>query len=169
MHAMKRTLVLLAVPVLLGAIGCSSLKVYNDYDDSMNFAHYRTYRWLPRDEAAGVIPLYDKRIRTAVDHELANKGFEEVENGPVDLIVSYEALLNERIQVRARDYYWHGYYPEIDRYQEGTLVIDLVDYTRNQLVWRAWASGVFDEDPRKANEQINEAVYKIFKRYPPHS
>jgi hypothetical protein len=162
---MKRMLLVLSAAVI--CTGCSQMSVYEDYDRDADFAAYQTYRWIERDKADGVIPLYDKRIRTRVDQELAVKGFREVDDGEVDLIVSYEAVMQERIQVRTADYYWPGYYPEVDRYQQGTLIIDLVDPSLNQLVWRGIATGVFDENPQKADEQLAKAITKILKRYPP--
>ena len=153
--------------LLMVATGCSQMDIYDDYDHDADFTRYQTYRWLERDKSEGVAPLYDKRIRTWVDEHLADKGYRKVTDGDVDLVVSYDAALKERIQMRSEMVYWPGWQPEPDRFQQGTLVIDFADPSINQLVWRGMASGVFDEDPKKVSDQLNKAVDKILKRYPP--
>lgn len=160
-------IIALLILALIVVGGCTQLDVYSDYDHDADFTRYQTYRWLERDKAEGIVPLYDKRIRTRVDEQLAAKGMRKIEDGDVDVIVSYEAVMQERVQMRTADYFWPGYQPELERYQQGTLIIDLVDPSANQVIWRGIANGVFDENPQKASEQLNKAIEKIIKRYPP--
>jgi hypothetical protein len=51
----------------------------------------------------------------------------------------------------------------------GTLVIDLADAKKGQLVWRGIGQKEVDTDakPDKRDKSINNAVKKIFKNYPP--
>ena len=51
----------------------------------------------------------------------------------------------------------------------GTLVIDMADAKKNQLVWRGMGVKEVNTQakPEKRDKSINEAVKKIFKNYPP--
>jgi hypothetical protein len=51
----------------------------------------------------------------------------------------------------------------------GTLVVDLVDRARRELVWRGVAQGTVDPraTPEKAEQRANEAMAKLFAGFPP--
>ena len=57
----------------------------------------------------------------------------------------------------------------VSQYDEGTLVIDVVDMAKQELVWRGIGTGVLSENPsveeRTAN--INYAVTEILTQFPP--
>jgi hypothetical protein len=54
-------------------------------------------------------------------------------------------------------------------YEEGTLVVDVIDVQSNRLVWRGWArnslEGVLENKDRLAR-QIEDAVRLMFQRLP---
>ncbi len=56
-------------------------------------------------------------------------------------------------------------------YLEGTLILDIVDDRNSKLIWRGWASGALDHDPRpdKVRMYVNKAVRKILEKFPPTS
>jgi hypothetical protein len=58
---------------------------------------------------------------------------------------------------------------DVYNYTEGTLIIDLVNATSNQLAWRGSATGVVDpgRSPEQVQERINDVVGQIFANYPP--
>ena len=51
----------------------------------------------------------------------------------------------------------------------GTLMIDLYDPTRKQLIWRGDATKTIDlkKDPDKNYKNLEKAMVKLFKNYPP--
>jgi hypothetical protein len=53
----------------------------------------------------------------------------------------------------------------------GSLAIDIVDATKGQMVWRGLGTKEIDTDakPEKRDENINKAVAKIFRNYPPRA
>ena len=61
--------------------------------------------------------------------------------------------------------------PETHTYQydEGTLLLDIVDSMTWKPVWRgsAQAEVNLDADPEKKQERIDEAVRRILERFPP--
>jgi hypothetical protein len=58
---------------------------------------------------------------------------------------------------------------QVVQYDEGTILIDIADQETRDVVWRGWAR--FDigralTDPRVMADAIDEAVEKMFARYP---
>lgn len=157
--------------ILMVSAGCSSMTVKTDFDSEVNFAKYKTYNWhKPKSgpEAARVSSLLDKRIKLAVERELAAKGLERSQGRGADLVIRYHTKVRDKVEITSDWYGWRYRRRSFDtyRYQEGTIVIDFVDPQLQQLVWRGWAVGVMD-DPGMAAEKIKEAVHKIMEKYPP--
>jgi hypothetical protein len=57
----------------------------------------------------------------------------------------------------------------VDQYEEGTLILDLIDPNGMRLIWRGTATTPLDESagPRQREATVNEAVESILKRFPP--
>jgi hypothetical protein len=51
----------------------------------------------------------------------------------------------------------------------GTLAVDLIDAKKKQVAWRGLGTKEINPNakPEKREENINKAVQKIFKNYPP--
>jgi hypothetical protein len=179
-----RTLVAVATCALLAA--CSQYDIKYDYDVESNFQNFRTYAWIPQQISEGSTSastamqrntLLDKRIRSAVDVNMAAKGFTVDENNP-DLLVVYHTGMQNKVDVTDWGYTYSGSYwgwagRDIDvyNYTEGTLLIDLVQAHDKELVWRGSATGVVDPNrsPEEVQERINDVVAQIFSNYPPKS
>jgi hypothetical protein len=110
----------------------------------------------------------DKRIKLAVERELAEKGLQRSAGRGADLVIRYHAGMREKVEIASDWYGWKQRRRSVSayRYREGTIVIDFVDPQLQQLVWRGWAIGVIDK-PETAQHRIQEAVGKIMERYPP--
>ena len=174
---MKRVAILFCLSVVVGLLGCSSVAVKTDYDRGINFSRFQSFKWMPypkgikkRDMVAKNSAL-DKRIRRAVEHELKAKGFAVQRRGRPDALLAYHVGLQERIDISRVGYgyrWYRGGRVHRHRYREGTLIIDLVDPQSKKLIWRGSASsaiGSLDTSEKK----INEAIAKLFERYPPES
>jgi hypothetical protein len=175
-----RTALLLAVLVtLLVAVGCgSTVDVRHDYDKKEDFGKLKTWRWLPLEHAKNdpmaQDPALAKKVRTEIHRELTAKGYEWVESRP-DFHVGFHTSLQEKqdVAVMARSYgdAYRGSSPEDSgtqtlRYYEGTLVVDIVDVGRDELVWRGWASAVVTPgEPDDA--RLREAIQSLIANFPP--
>lgn len=163
---------LLGIVALLLAAGCSGMSVRHDFDPDVDFAKYRTYKWLLREKMPGVTVEIDKSIRQAVDRQMVGKGMWKSTGDDPDLLITYRVTLKDRVEVKERYYGdWRGIpghrYVDIDEYQEGTLMIEFFDPVLEQLVWQGWAVGIVG-DERQRDQRIGDATQKIFERYPPH-
>lgn len=166
------------ITILLSACG-TGLHVYSDFDKDANITDYKTYSWLTREEIEqkGTNPLYynelnDKRIKQAVYDQMKKKGF-TYKNELQPLEVHYHIVVEDKtVSISEPLEYVYGptwpakrtrFYP----YQQGTLIIDLMDTKNKTLVWRGWATGAIEESVSKNPEQaIQKAVAKIFTLFP---
>ncbi|NTV01625.1 MAG: DUF4136 domain-containing protein [Chlorobiaceae bacterium] len=177
---------------LLSLAGCSTLSVSSDYDSSVNFTSYRTYRWqLPGDTASGkdllaTNPLVGRRVKLAVDRELAARGYVLSERGPVDFTLSAVATVRQMARMEPDPVTWNvGYYrgrpmwyrswwgapwPTVVYYEEGALLLDITDAARKELAWRGVVRGMVEDydSPDRMQERIDEAVRKLLSEFPPH-
>jgi hypothetical protein len=67
---------------------------------------------------------------------------------------------------------WHRYWGGpvvVEAYEVGTLVVDLFDTDTKQVVWWGSASGTVLGKPEKNSKNLNKALEKMFKDFPPKS
>lgn len=144
-----------------------------DYDRSANFAGYRTYQWVDATAGRAGNQLMDQNIKRAIDSQLALKGLQPVESG-ADLQVSYQAAIDQEKQFEGwgTGPRWFGAQRvSTSTIEIGKLVVNLFDPNSKQLVWRGSASKTLDikKDPDKNYANLQKAVAKMFKNYPPGS
>ena len=172
--------------VLIAALGgCSTMTVTSDTDPSASFTGFRTYEWMTETPTKTGDPRIDgnsilaSRIRSSVERQLAAKGYEKRSSGTPDFLVGYHASLEKKTSVEMlNDYYrydrgwgWRYRGPQtyVYEYDEGTLVLDIVDPKTRKLLWRGSATDVVD--PTASGEarqkKINEAVTQILEKFPP--
>jgi hypothetical protein len=162
---------------LLMLAGCGPMiEVRADYDTSADFARLRTYSWLQKSSDAPRDPrinndLLDSRVHAAVNEELHAKGYGESTERP-DFRVTYHVILKEKLDPTSYGYgtgRWSAVDVRVSTYEEGTLLLDLVDGTTNELVWRGSAQARIDpsKSPQERTELIRTAVHRMLEKFPP--
>jgi hypothetical protein len=166
------------------ALGCASISANSEFDPDADYASYQTYDWMPsesrRVDLRARDPLVDQRIRDAIERELGAKGLQKVSSGDPDVRIGYLLVLEESVDAQtiytgaAPDWQYRSYGPGTTTQQTrllttGTLLIDVFDVGKNEMVWRGVAEGQVKEiqDPEKRRARINEAVGKILAQFPP--
>ena len=154
--------------------GCVTLEVNYDYDREADFTRYATYGWIESDvSAADDNPLMHQRLVDAIDRQLAAKGLRQVDSDP-DVHVTYHGE-SEDVVVLDRVSYYDGWYgwggvgvstTRARTYEQGTLVVDIIDADQNRLVWRGIATDTVASSPDAQSRQIETAT-QMFRRYPP--
>src|ERR1700680_4335500 len=152
-------------------------QVKTDFDHQANFSQYKTYSW---QEIKPANSLWDARIKSAVDAQLAAKGWTQVESGGDVAIVAIETSHTERTLQTFYDgmgggWRWRGFggmgestTTEQD-YKEGTLVVDLYDTKTKPLIWRGSAEDMVSNNAEKNEKNLNKGVEKMFKKFPPQA
>jgi hypothetical protein len=119
--------------------------------------------------------LLGQDIKRAVDEQLAQKGLKRVETGG-DLQIAYHAAVREEKSVNLSAFGWRNYgwadasvNGQTSSIPIGTLVIDMYDPARKQLIWRGDATKTVSvkKDANKNYKQLQKAMEKLFKNYPP--
>jgi hypothetical protein len=155
--------------------------VHYNYDRGANFSSYKTYQWV---EPPGAVPdqLIDRDIKRAIDEQLAQKGLTKVDKD-ADLMVSYHTWVNVEKGINLSAFGtgggpagWGGFNNgsvtgQTSTIQVGMLFVDLYDAGKKQLIWSGDASKTIDlkKDADKNYKNLQKAVAKIFKNYPPPS
>ena len=168
-----------ALVLALGAAGCAPITTGAHLEPGMDFSVYLTYDWEPPDNLPVGDPRLDNNpffndyLQGAIERCLAAKGFERAAGQPPDLLVHYHATVSQKLDVSRADshqgYCYANCEPQYVEYEQGTLVLDIVDTRTRRVVWRGWAeqslSGVIDDQDRLDHE-VERAVEKLMQRLP---
>ena len=162
---MKRFISLLPV---LALMACASAQVSSEYDKTADLSRYRTYAWITGTQAAN--PLIEQRIKSAVDQQLAARGLKRVKESP-DLQVATHASTRVEQQVNTEslgygyaEAGWSGNMVNVRNVDVGTLLLDLVDASSQQLVWRGMATAVVGHT--MSQEKMDKTVGKMLSSFP---
>ena len=160
---------LLAFLAVLLSTCSTTYRISSDYVRGTAFSSFETFQILKHKDGFpnGANPINKQRIDKAIVNEMTALGYKT--SAKPDLLVSWFVKVKNVREVDVyRDYYgrW-GYFrhAEIHEYQEGTLVIDLIDRVKKEVVWHGKTSGRVWEDMPKVEEKINEAVHAMFNKY----
>lgn len=154
-------------------------KVQTDFDHQANFSQYKTYSW---QEIKPANSLWDARIKSAVDAQLAAKGWTQVDSGGDVALVAIKTSQTQRTLQTFYDgvgggWGWRRFggggfgdatTTEQD-YKVGTLVVDLYDAKTKQLIWRGSAQDTVSDKATQNEKNLDKGVAKMFKAFPPAS
>jgi len=143
-----RTFLVAATLLLTGAV--TAADVQTTVEPSADFAKFRTFAFLesePKAKGAITDKRANERLRYMIAQHLNKTGYKPAPPGkPADLGVLFAGHVEpkQRVLMTGRpgpySYDWGrtqlGGESTLD-YREGTLFVDLVDVSKNQLVWRA--------------------------------
>ena len=164
--------------VLVGA-GCSGISATSDWDETYDFSTLATYAWTEQGLEGGVSEIMLRRMHLAVDEELSAKGLTKADVYTADVLLAYHTGTQDQQQYDTYGYgaggWWGGYWgggmttTTVRTYSEGTLILDVVDREKNELIWRGSASKTIDEmaSPEERVKTIQDAVSKLLKDFPP--
>ncbi|HZH68949.1 MAG TPA: DUF4136 domain-containing protein, partial [Flavobacteriaceae bacterium] len=157
---------------------CSSVRVATDFDANANFDNFTSYAFFkPGIDKAEISDLDKKRILRAIDGELSAKGFQKSENPT--MLISFFTKAKERVDVYQNHFGWGGMWgwgwghpwgmgsTSVTTTTEGSLYIDIIDASTNELVWQGMGTTALSQNREKKEKQIKEVVKKILEKYPP--
>ncbi len=168
--------------LFITSVGCSSLTVNSDYDESYDMAAYKTFSWVPEPpektgDARFDNPILHDRIRQNILRTLSSMGFQEIEKGAPDFYVCHILSFENKVDVQTMQTYhpyswqypYRGFQTRVKEYKQGTLVIDIIDAKAEKLVWMGWASKRLRENPsqEESAKTIKKVVREILEQFPP--
>jgi len=184
---MKTRFVFPLLLVLAGASSAFAQDVRYNFDKSANFAGYKTYKWVVIKGAQQLGDLPDRQVKAAVDAALSQKGLTKSESESADLFIGYQAAVSQEKEYTSFDSGW-GYGPgwygagwygggggmttgQTSTIYIGQLALDMYATAPKNLVWRGFASKTIDQKakPEKQQKNLEKAVAKMLKNYPPEA
>ena len=154
-----------------------------NYVPGTDFSKFKTYKWVPIESNMHPDAMVEQQIKQSIDNELASKGFVKTDDQNADLYVGYQVSIEEEKQW---DAYNLGVGPRwgwgmggmgmggnatvtSSTIQVGTLGFDVYDRTNQKLIWRGSATKTLNppKDPEKRQRNLDKAVAKLLKDFPP--
>ena len=192
MNPSKKFLVVMAAAVLLlWSASASAQDVKYNFMAGTDFSKYKTYKWVRAPKAEYPDQILDQQIMQSIDAQLALKGLSKTESDPPDLYVVYQAAVRQEQQWSSystdmggggwgygRWGGWGGYggyggsvstTTTSSTINIGTINLDIYDVAAKNQVWRGAASKTLGsgKDPKKVQKNLNKAMAKLLKNYPP--
>jgi hypothetical protein len=182
----NRIRMLKVLAVVCGVLFWSAAALAQDirynYLQGTDFTRYKTYKWVQIPNVQYPNSIVDEQIKRAIDSQLAMKGLIRTEENP-DLYVTYQVAINQEKQ-------WNSYSTGGDMWgwggwrgwggmetttttsstiNIGTLSCDIYDVATKKQIWRGDATKTLGsgKDPKKVEKNLNKAMAKLFKKYPP--
>lgn len=169
--------------MMLALVGCSGIRVHQDYDLKQDFSAYRTYDWksLRKSKDGGAAEaLGARRVVQTVDAALAQKGLKLDRGDKPDLLLYLETRWEKhRVRSSVTVGTRVGWGPmrmvtrtqgPVRTYREGSLILEMTDARSGEVVWVGEAEDVFQPgmDPQDAESRVQEAVRRLLEGFPPH-
>ena len=182
---MKRILFLSTLILFLAISSAFGQDVRYNFDKDTNFSKFKTYKWVILKDAPTANELVTKQLKDTVDAELATKGLTKVDDDTANLFIGYQAGVGQEKQFTSFNSDWGygggwyrgGWYGpgggmttgSTSTIYVGQLALDMYDSANKDLVWRGVASKTLSPKakPEKQEKNLNKAVAKLLKNYPP--
>jgi len=173
----------LAVILLAGCASGPDIRA--DYDRAADFGKYRTYGFVAQagTDTGDCKSLSTQILQNAAARQMESRGYTRSDNP--DLAINFKGKLEEKVDVDSTPapYYgpgwgyggWYGApyggyggtQVTTRRYNVGTLVMDVVDREKRQVVFQGGVEGVVTKEMLQNREAaLNRAVEHIFSKYP---
>jgi opacity protein-like surface antigen len=172
-----------AAALLLSAFALSAeaQKPAIQWNNMYDFSAVDTFSWQKTDDTLeGANPFMHSLIKNTIEAELAESGLTQVDANP-DVYVNYHASSTTEVQLRSDSYGYGfggygmggwGYYgmgsmgtvsttTRAVEYQRGTLIVDIWDAAKKELVWRGEVSDTLPDNPQKAEKLVVRAIGKM--------
>jgi len=146
--------------------GCTSMEVRSAYGPGVNYERFgSTFAWRPltpgADESQHVKnPTFGEFLKTTITRGLQDRGYVlEAEDTP-DFLIDYAVA--RKMKGGLQNSSWST------AYEEGTLIVNILDAKSGKCVWRGYAIAHIDEAvaPATQKQKVTEAVRLILERFP---
>ena len=115
---MKDLITILLTLILFQAVSFGQVKVSFDYDKEVDFSRFKSYQLITSTEQLPINELNRKRIITAVEYELTQKGFQKSDTPDVMIDIKIAVAIKQSATATT-DWYGSAY-----RYRWGAFLHD---------------------------------------------
>ena len=172
--------------ILFGLLALSSCSksIIVEKEPNIVFGNYKTYHWNVL-EVSNQNPYYNnialnQSLSKAIEHNFEKKGIKKTETN-ADFLVDFHVFVKEnsfqKLYCPSGFYRGGRYLPELHNwpqcdvplemqsFDDGTLVIDIVDAKTKQLIWRGSSKNAIN-NPQYASDILSRKVNKVLKQLP---
>jgi len=180
---MKYRIIATLFAISLSTAPVFAANVVVDYDHSVKFSQYKTYRW---EAVKAGDSIWNGRVQRAIDAELAKQGWKRVETGGDISLLAYQTTKDQPTTETIYNglgggfggWGWRGFRggyggdfgtsttTTIDN-EIGTLYVDMFDAKSHQLIWRGKQSDALSSNPQRNEKQMDKDLSKMFQKFPP--
>jgi hypothetical protein len=168
--------------------GCARVDVQTGGDSSINIATLKNFGWLEVDSAAGdkvrvQNPNVDGWVKTSVEKALQKKGYVKYTVAKPDFLITWLGGVEKKVKQESIDHFYRNYgYGPVGKkmvgeeagakgayeYEEGTLILDLLDPVSHKTIWHGTATGRLLKEMSKEQGElyVDKLVRQILKRFP---
>jgi hypothetical protein len=186
MLTLKPRLAATLVVAAIALAGCASgPDIRGDFDKSVDFGQYRTYGFVAQagTDSGDVKSLATQILQRVASQQMEARGYTRSDSP--DLAINFKGKLEEKTDIESTPapYYgpgwgyggwygapyggWGGTEVTTRRYNVGTLVMDVVDLKKRQVVFQGGIEGVVTKEMLQNREAaMTRAVEHIFSKYP---
>jgi hypothetical protein len=186
MLTLKPRLAATLVVTAIALAGCASgPDIRGDFDKSVDFGQYRTYGFVAQagTDSGDVKSLATQILQRVASQQMEARGYTRSDSP--DLAINFKGKLEEKTDIESTPapYYgpgwgyggwygapyggWGGTEVTTRRYNVGTLVMDVVDLKKRQVVFQGGIEGVVTKEMLQNREAaMTRAVEHIFSKYP---
>ena len=179
---MKATKIIL----LLFIAACSpKFRIQTDTLAQGDFANYQSFKFYNPDNMPASNFSFEendkKIIYRAIADEMKARGYKSIQDA--DLMIKIQGGTKSSIEIQNDDRFYNNpyniygydrygrYYDPYDRRRDeskkdATIIIDLIDIKRNEVIWQGVAHGTLNKNENLTEIEIREAITNIFSEYP---
>lgn len=180
---MKPLIYLFLIPPLFMLACTSGVKISSNYEEDVDFSKYSTFKVLPVEYETTERLQYSednkKIIKDAIINELKTMNYTQDDSNP-DVLMYATVTIKKEAQMRERTFQDGPAYSGQRRYSwsasdsilvgyydEGSLVINMIDASKNKLVWHATARKALKNQPEDDREEkLRQVVSDMYAEYP---
>jgi hypothetical protein len=176
------TILMLSLSLLLAACAPLSPKIQSNSSPNLDITQYKTFGFFDElDTDHRYESILSQSLKQSTKEQMMLRGFTYSNSSP-DLLINFRSEVENKQEVRQVaspniGYYgyfgriyvdtWTRFEPMIDNFNEGTLIIDVVDSDKKQMVWEGIAvSRVNDKKMTNLPAHIPKLVADIFTQFP---
>lgn len=172
---------------MLGAVACAtSYNVRTMAAPKTALTEFHTFHLLPNPRRADgrvVSGAYDpmvnnsitnRALRSTVASTFESRGYVDTEWMP-DFVVAVYASAREKLDITQWQYgypYWPRWWwagvPQqtVTHYDEGTVIVDVINPDTRDLLWRGSSTARLGDDPAENTKELQRAAIAVVEKFP---
>ena len=144
---------------------CSSIRVLSDYESETDFTTFKTFNLLEHkvDFSAGLNPLNKSMVEKEIVAKMTELGYTQSDNPELQIgfYISKKTIHGSIISDYYEDYNYERKFEAFD-YVQGTLVVDIIDANKKEIIWHGILQRPTDETLKNRDKRITQNIEKLF-------